>query len=56
MLPEIISNNLASLQPNRVRYAKSVFIEFTAEGARRRDRSDLVGHQKQTALQLRRSR
>ena len=32
MLPEIISNNLASLQPDRVRYTKSVFIEFTPEG------------------------
>lgn len=32
MLPEIISNHLASLQPERVRYARSVFIEFTAEG------------------------
>jgi ribonuclease R len=32
MLPEIISNNLASLQPDRVRYTKSCFIEFTAEG------------------------
>ena len=32
MLPEIISNNLASLQPNRVRYTKTVFIEFTADG------------------------
>ncbi|MDZ4818058.1 MAG: ribonuclease R [Planctomycetota bacterium] len=32
MLPEIISNNLASLQPDRVRYTKTVFIEFTAEG------------------------
>ena len=32
MLPEIISNNLASLQPNKNRYAKSIFIEFTAEG------------------------
>ncbi|MEE2675829.1 MAG: ribonuclease R [Planctomycetota bacterium] len=32
MLPEIISNNLASLQPNRNRYAKTVFIEFTVEG------------------------
>ncbi len=32
MLPEIISNNLASLQPNKVRYTKSVFIEFTADG------------------------
>ncbi|MFV1966560.1 MAG: ribonuclease R family protein, partial [Pirellulaceae bacterium] len=32
MLPEIISNNLASLQPGRVRFTKTVFIEFTAEG------------------------
>lgn len=32
MLPEIISNNLASLQPNRVRYTMTAFIEFTAEG------------------------
>jgi ribonuclease R len=34
MLPEIISNNLASLQPHKVRYTKTVFIEFTPEGAR----------------------
>jgi ribonuclease R len=34
MLPEVISNNLASLQPDRVRYTKTVFIEFTAEGTR----------------------
>lgn len=34
MLPEIISNHLASLQPDRVRYARSVFIEFTPNGAR----------------------
>lgn len=34
MLPEIISNNLASLQPDKVRYAKTVFIEFTSEGVR----------------------
>ena len=33
MLPEIISNNLASLQPNKVRYAMTARIEFTAEGA-----------------------
>jgi ribonuclease R len=32
MLPEIISNGLASLQPLRVRYTKTVFIEFTPEG------------------------
>ena len=32
MLPEIISNNLASLQPDKVRYTKTVFIEFTPDG------------------------
>src|SRR4029077_15439028 len=34
MLPEIISNNLASLQPNKVRYAMSAMMEFTEEGGR----------------------
>lgn len=33
MLPETISNHLASLQPGRVRYTLTVFIEFTADGA-----------------------
>jgi len=33
MLPEIISNNLASLQPDKVRFTKTVFIEFTPDGA-----------------------
>lgn len=32
MLPEIISNNLASLQPDRVRYTMTAVIEFNAEG------------------------
>jgi ribonuclease R len=32
MFPELISNSLASLQQGRVRYVKSVVIEFTAEG------------------------
>lgn len=32
MLPEIISNGLASLQPDKVRFTKSVFIEYTPEG------------------------
>lgn len=32
MIPEIISNGLASLQPDKVRYTKSVFIEFSPEG------------------------
>lgn len=32
MLPEIISNSLASLQPDKVRYTRSVMIEFNAEG------------------------
>ena len=34
MLPEIISNNLASLQPDKVRYAMTATIEFTPEGQR----------------------
>ena len=32
MLPEIISNGLASLQKGRVRYTKSAFIEFDPQG------------------------
>jgi ribonuclease R len=34
MLPEVISNNLASLQPHKVRYTKTCYIEFTGEGIR----------------------
>jgi len=34
MLPDIISNNLASLQPGKIRYTKTVFIEFTSDGLR----------------------
>lgn len=33
MLPEIISNGLASLQPDRVRYTKTAILEFSADGA-----------------------
>ena len=33
MLPEVISNNLASLQPNKVRYTLSALMEFTSDGA-----------------------
>jgi len=32
MLPEIVSNNLASLQPGRVRYARTCWIEFSSAG------------------------
>jgi ribonuclease R len=32
MLPEIVSNNLASLQPHRVRFARTCWIEFTPDG------------------------
>lgn len=32
MLPEIISNNLASLQPDRVRYTMTAIIEFSEDG------------------------
>jgi ribonuclease R len=34
MLPELISNALASLQPGRVRYTKTAFLEFTSDGLR----------------------
>jgi len=34
MLPELICNGLASLQPDKVRYAKTAFIELTEDGAR----------------------
>ena len=34
MLPETISNSLASLQPDRVRYTQTALIEFTPDGAR----------------------
>jgi ribonuclease R len=34
MLPEVVSNGLASLQPGKVRYTRSALMEFTAEGLR----------------------
>jgi ribonuclease R len=34
MLPEIISNSLASLQPGKVRLTKTALIEFTPDGVR----------------------
>jgi ribonuclease R len=34
MLPEVLSNALASLQPDKIRLAKSVFIEITPQGMR----------------------
>jgi ribonuclease R len=34
MIPEVISNNVASLQPEKVRYAKTAIIDFTPEGIR----------------------
>ena len=34
MLPETISNSLASLQPGKVRYSKSAIMEFTEDGIR----------------------
>ncbi|MFM7075609.1 MAG: ribonuclease R family protein [Planctomycetaceae bacterium] len=32
MLPEIVSNNLASLQPGKTRYTRTCWIEFTPDG------------------------
>jgi ribonuclease R len=34
MLPEVISNSLASLQPSKVRFTLSALMEFTPEGVR----------------------
>jgi ribonuclease R len=34
MLPEVISNGLASLQPGKIRYTKSAVMEFNDEGLR----------------------
>jgi ribonuclease R len=34
MLPEVLSNALASLQPGKIRFAKSVYIEITPTGMR----------------------
>ncbi|MGL4943538.1 MAG: ribonuclease R family protein [Thermoguttaceae bacterium] len=34
MLPEVLSNSLASLQPGKLRLAKSVYIDFTPDGIR----------------------
>ena len=34
MLPEVLSNALASLQPDKIRFAKSVYIEITPQGTR----------------------
>ena len=56
MLPEMISNSLASLQPGKVRYTKTAFMEFTAEGLRVVDRTPLGGHQEQQAADLRAGR
>ncbi len=32
MLPEVISNNLASLQPHKIRFTKTAFLEMTPQG------------------------
>ena len=34
MLPEVLSNALASLQPDKIRFAKSVYMEITPNGIR----------------------
>ena len=34
MLPEVLSNALASLQPDKIRFAQSVYIDFTSAGMR----------------------
>ncbi|MDR0704486.1 MAG: ribonuclease R [Planctomycetaceae bacterium] len=34
MLPEVLSNALASLQPDKIRFTKSAFMEYTPDGVR----------------------
>lgn len=34
MLPELLSNGLASLQPGKLRFTKSVYIEYTPDGVK----------------------
>jgi ribonuclease R len=48
MLPEIVSNNLASLQPDRVRYARTCWIEFSSEGI------PVHAHEERSAIKSRR--
>ena len=52
MLPEVISNNLASLQPDKVRYTISALMEFTPEGAYVGGRGEAVGDQEQPPLHV----
>ena len=56
MLPEIVSNNLASLQPDKVRYTKTAFIEFSARGHPHGGRFAQHGDPQQAAVHVRRSR
>ena len=56
MLPELISNGLASLQPDRVRYTKTVFIEFNPEGIPVGVDAASGGDPQPPALHLRRGR
>ena len=56
MLPELISNGLASLQPGKVRYTKSAVMEFTAEGLRVLDRTLLGGDPQHEAPDVRTGR
>ncbi|MFM8892709.1 MAG: ribonuclease R family protein [Planctomycetia bacterium] len=48
MLPEIVSNNLASLQPGRVRFARTCWIEFSPDGL------PVHAEEERTAIQSRR--
>ena len=55
MLPELISNGLASLQPGKVRYTKTAFMEFTADGLRTAADLHVCGDQEPPAVHLRAS-
>ena len=55
MLPELISNGLASLQPDRVRYTQTALLEFTPDGVRMGVEMHLGAIKSQRASRMKRS-
>ena len=52
MLPEVLSNSLASLQQGRVRHTMSALMEFNAEGIRTDRQFCPIGDQGRSPVQL----
>ncbi len=53
MLPELISNHLASLQPDKVRLTKTVFMEMNGRRNAAPSRSIQFGHSQRSTAELR---